>query len=83
MFQLPTIYGKPYNHGTRYYRDKDCNRFIADDPWHRHRTNKRIILNGAYFNLIVLKCPRLEAKITENILGMFTEFIDISLALPS
>lgn len=55
MFQLPTIYGKPYNHGTIYYRDKDCNRFIADDPWHRHRTNKRIILNGAYFNLIVLK----------------------------
>ena len=55
MFQLPTFYGKPYNHGTIYYRDKDCNRFIADDPWHRHRTNKRIILNGAYFNLIVLK----------------------------
>ena len=26
--------------------------------------------------------PRLEAKISENILGIFTEFIDISLALP-
>ena len=44
--------------------------------------NSCVLKSGISFFYHLLH-PRLEAKITENILGIFTDSIDISLALPT
>ena len=53
--ELIKIYGVAYNHGTHFYKDEDCTISIGVDPYHRHRTNKQITLNGYKYDLIMIK----------------------------
>ena len=63
------LYAVPYNHGTLLYRDKECTKFYADDPWYRHRKSKFYCYDGYWYHIIVLnikKDPKVELEKFRN-----------------